>query len=129
MYWTIGSFPELDHLEPHERARLMRLVPWWIYAKIISRYALLGLIIGLPVSAIISMESGGAPVPIMLGMMIPVVIAGYIYELKRMRRSLRETIAEAFRGQTLPFCMNCGYDLRAAVGEECPECGAAVVAR
>jgi hypothetical protein len=128
MYWTIGSFPELEYLEPQERAQLLQRVPWTtIYAKIISRYVFLGVLVGLLGVAIVQREFNLTEPIAFLVPMVLVVIAGYVHELNRMRRSLRRTIIDAFRGQKLPFCMNCGYDLRAAERNRCPECGAAVM--
>lgn len=129
MYWTIGSFPELEHLAPHERAQVMQRVPWWIYLAIVGRYIIPAALIGAIVAVGIFQEVHAAGWPAFLVTMIGALILGYAYELRRLRRSLQRTIIEAFRGQRLPFCIACGYDLRAATSGTCPECGAGVMVR
>jgi uncharacterized paraquat-inducible protein A len=129
MYWTIGSFPELNHLEPEERAAILRRLPRWTSLKIILRAARPAFFFAVIPMAFV----GGVPVSVraiaFLIVFVPVGICFYLSYIGRIRIQMRETIAEAFRGERLPFCMNCGYDLRAAAEERCPECGAAVKAR
>ncbi|HEY0009690.1 MAG TPA: hypothetical protein VGB55_13260, partial [Tepidisphaeraceae bacterium] len=58
---------------------------------------------------------------------IPVTIASamlfYVNQLAQVRRGMRGAIADGFRGQRLPFCFACGYDLRNHHADRCPECG------
>ena len=129
MFWTIGQFPELDHLEPHERAHLLRQVPWSLYTKIITRYFFVGVVGGLCAVAIVERMFGYANPVVFIAASILVLLAGYLFELQRMRRSLRRTILHAYRGERLPFCMYCGYDLRAAATNKCPECGRGIVVK
>jgi uncharacterized membrane protein len=128
MIWTIGQFPELDHLKPAERAALLARVPWWTYPLLIVGSLIQGLVLGgicLGYSYAVTRSFNTSGI---VGLVITVVaaVALYHYRLGRVRADMRRTLADAFLGERPPFCFNCGYDLRASKETRCPECGTEV---
>ena len=126
--WTIGQFPELDHLDAGSRAEVLRRVPWWTYPLIVMRAILgagllAGVVGGIPVK---SFDPRAAMVgSFAIGVIVAVPF--YSFQLSRLRVELRKEIAKSFRGKQPPFCFGCGYDLRGANSTSCPECGQPVV--
>jgi hypothetical protein len=45
--WTIGQFPELNHLDARQRAELVRRLPWWTYSMIICEALVAGGAVGV----------------------------------------------------------------------------------
>lgn len=130
MIWTIGQFPELDHLTREQRAALLARIPWWTYPLLIvgslSQGVLLGALgFGYTYFLVRSSQAAG-----IIGAAIAVgtSIGVYLYRLKRIRADMRRTLADAFVGERPPFCLKCGYDLRASDATRCPECGNAIPA-
>ena len=127
MYWLISQFPELEHLEPRQRAQVLVHVPWWTYPLMVARAALPALLLGGITAGVLSAGFGSDAAA--LG---AVPVAGaiavffYRYQLARLRTAMRQTILHALRGQRLPFCFQCGYNLRDSVADRCPECGSPV---
>ena len=124
MYWLISQFPELDHLEPRQRAQVLAHVPWWTYPVMVGRAALSALFIGAITAGLLAAGFGtdaaafGA-VPVAGA----IAVFFYRYQLARLRTAMRRTILEALRGERLPFCFQCGYNLRDSIADRCPECG------
>lgn len=124
VFWTIGQFPELDHLDAGQRAELLRRVPWWTYPQIIL-VALFGGAAGAGVLAAIAFEAVGARVAVAAFVVVGASAALWIYLvlLRRVRGAMRKEVAAGFLGRRPPFCFGCGYDLRVVGDERCPECG------
>jgi hypothetical protein len=127
MLWSIGQFPELDHLDPRERTRLLRRVPWWTYPMIVLLSVIVGALAGV-VTAFIVADSWGRPAGAATFAVMAAVVAALIYYrlLCRLRFEMRKEIAAGFLGRRPPFCLACGYDLRASCEDRCPECGGAL---
>ena len=125
MHWTIGQFPELDHLAPDERAALLRRVPWWTYPVVIVRAAVGALVFGGSAVLALSVVRARTHVVFIAFVAVTAVaaVALYLQELNALRRAVRREVAEGFRGRRPPFCFGCGYDLRACRTSLCPECG------
>lgn len=127
MYWLISQFPELDHLEPDQRVRVLRQVPWWTYPLIAARAVfpslLLSVLVGLRLAAILR---SGSVMFVSIPLAAALATGLYVYQLARVRSDMCRVIAEAFRGERTPFCFNCGYDLRDLDAARCPECGSPV---
>jgi hypothetical protein len=125
MIWTIGQFPELDHLEPAQRAALLARIPWWTYPLVIAGSLVQGLLlggVGLAYTYLVSrsMRAAGVTAAVVT---IAASVGLYLYRLTRIRADMRRTLADAFLGERPPFCLECGYDLRASNATHCPECG------
>ena len=125
MLWTIGQFPELDHLDPGQRARLLRRVPWWTYPQMAILAAVGAASIAGAAAAITYGVVGSSTVAATAFVFVEVPAALGLYQvvLQRVRRAMRTEIAAGFRDQRPPFCFGCGYDLRAFSDDRCPECG------
>lgn len=124
MFWTIGQFPELDHLDPIQRAAALKRVPWHFYPQLIVGCIFGGLIAGIFVAIPFFVWFGQMTalcVMSVAGLLIGAV--AYSGSLKRIRAVIRSEIAKAFEGKRAPFCFSCGYDLRGSADGLCPECG------
>jgi hypothetical protein len=128
MAWSIGQFPELEYLEPGERAAVLGGVPWWTYPVIVGRAVLGALVLGgLVVGMILRRVGPGVRWAAYAVVVCGVAVGLYFLQLRRVRRLMRREIAVAFRGERPPFCFGCGYDLRGSGAGRCPECGRAIV--
>lgn len=130
MIWLINHFPELDHLEPEQRRQALAQVPWWLYPAMLGLAGVAALIVGVVVAALVFEFSGSKKfavlgLPVAVGAVVPL----YCLQLSLIRRAVRRTIYDAFRGERLPFCLGCGYDLRASETPRCPVCGSNAFAR
>jgi hypothetical protein len=125
MFWTIGQFPELDHLERRQRAVILASVPLWTYPVILVSSLIGGLIAGSILATLLVWA--GLKLPVAGIVAVPLValiaVAMYALQISRLRVAMRQTIADAFQDDRPPFCFECGYDLRASKDEKCPECG------
>jgi hypothetical protein len=128
MIWTIGQFPELNHLAPEQRAALLARVPWWTYPLLIVGSLIQGVLLGALVLAYTYLVNRSMRAASMAGAVIALgaTVALYLYRLKRIRADMRHTLAAAFVDERPPFCLQCGYDLRASDATRCPECGGAL---
>jgi predicted RNA-binding Zn-ribbon protein involved in translation (DUF1610 family) len=127
MVWRISQFREIQALDPDERRQILASIPWRIYPHMIIKSVMAGLIVSVVSGAVVyslgnAIEAATAISGLLVG-------TGLCYQglLRRIQRDMRLTIARAFDGQRLPFCLFCGYDLRAATADKCPECGKGVV--
>ena len=125
MIWTIGQFPELDHLQPAERAALLARVPKWTYPLLVAGSLVQGLLLGGLAFAYTFWMARSYPPSAVAGGLVAVAASLGLYRrhLGRVRTEMRRTLADAFIGERPPFCFQCGYDLRASDAERCPECG------
>jgi hypothetical protein len=124
MTWRISDFPELAHLDPDQRARVLARVPSWTYPIIIARAGLVGAIAGLLAGGLTT-ASTRPDLATIVGLALAIVVGlrTYLWQMDGLRTTMRRTIAEGFSGQRLPFCFECGYDLRGSKNLQCPECG------
>lgn len=123
MHWTIGQCPELDHLDPVERANALQLVPWDFYPTVILKSFICGIFAG---GVAILIFEAMAPVVDLLcsgALAIVAMVNWYLHDLKKVRMALRKEVVKAFKGQRPPFCLSCGYDFRNLTSDACPECG------
>jgi hypothetical protein len=125
MVWTIGQFPELDHLEPQARAKLLRRVPWVTYPQMIL-LAVVGAVAAAGSAALIAYALFGSErTAVVAFVLVEASAAAGLYQvvLRRVRAAMRAEIAAGFLGRRPPFCFGCGYDLRGFSDGRCPECG------
>jgi hypothetical protein len=127
MAWLISRFPELEHLEPEQRAQLLKGLPWWTYPQLIGR-AVLGALLIAGVLGGALWSSVDRQAAFILGSIVAVVFGVWFYhqQLSVLRSFVRLEIAKAYSGERPPFCFKCGYDLRGSNEAACPECGKAV---
>jgi hypothetical protein len=130
MIWTIGQFPELNHLEPDQRAALLSRVPRWTYPLLIAGSLVQGLLLGgLSIAYLLALTRSSFKASGVTGIVVTLFASAalYHYRLGRVRADMRRTLADAFHGERPPFCLECGYDLRASDTTRCPECGKPLV--
>lgn len=125
--WTFMSMPELASMEPPARRRYIRShagrCPEF---SVLANAAFLAMIAGgVIVSIIAGVVSLSSPTLtlLLIGCIFVTVPVLYQFTLLRVRAALRYTVMKAYRGERVPFCFNCGYDLRGVDSEHCPECG------
>lgn len=128
MLWTIGQFPELDHLGEDQRAAVLAQVPWWTYPLIVARSVLSAAVVGAIAAGVAARRvSVAAAAALFVAVAGGLATCFYLLQLRRVRVAMRHSIAEGFRGRRPPFCLACGYDLRGSAGTVlCPECGGAI---
>jgi hypothetical protein len=135
IYWRISSFPELNHLDPVEKADALSRIPGWTYPLIIFGSFAVAMVVGgiaAAIASVITLARGSRDAgPAWTLSIFSLVgwatwLAAYLWQIRRVRRAMRGEIARAFRGQKPPFCFACGYELRATTGGACPECGSAI---
>jgi hypothetical protein len=127
MYWSIRSFPELQHLSESDRETLMRQCKCgravW---NIACSSVIWGFLFGYNFSdfSLPSPWLGSATSFVLFGLLGD----GFYYQflLRQIRRHLREYLRDAARRQRLPMCLNCGYSTNGLVTNTCPECGAGI---
>jgi hypothetical protein len=129
MFWRIGDFPELDHLDPQQRSALLARVPGGTYPAMVLRAVVIASIASGVILRSLHLSfpdvEGAAKVAWFVS--FPIFLAGgYLYQISRVRRVTRRAIADALDGERPPFCFACGYDLRGSDAVRCPECGGAV---
>jgi hypothetical protein len=128
MFWTIDRFPELDHLDPDQRAAVLARVPWWTYPLVAAAAFVPAFLTGIFVTAYAARYGPTAMAAVAaLPVAAAVRVGLYAFQMRRVRVAMRRAIAEGFRGRRPPFCLGCGYDLRASDdAARCPECGGAL---
>lgn len=62
-YWRISQFPELNHLEPSQRERLLRSVPWWTPMVLAGRGVGAGVVLTLPAAIAANCPECGWKIP------------------------------------------------------------------
>jgi hypothetical protein len=124
MYWLISQFPELDHLEPHQRAQLLARMPRWTYPMITARAAAGALLVWAGIAVQLGRAYDLTTLAILSTVAaMAIACAIYLNELNQLRKAMRKAISEAFQTERPPFCFKCGYDLRQSSDTLCPECG------
>jgi hypothetical protein len=127
MIWLISKFPELDQLNPAERAEMLRRVPRWTYPRLVSGGIGVGAIAGLVTAYGVHLHDHGRPAVWAAGVVVGALagVVTYLLELRKIRKSMRKLIGRV-RGQHPPFCPYCGHDLRASPSDTCSKCGRVV---
>ncbi len=128
-HWRIQDLPELQHLTPQERRRVVRSsIDWFVHTKLI----VLPLVLAIPAAVAGGSLLASRLVPLVVAvalLALAVFIAAYMRLLLvgRCRRGLRAHLKQLQVEEGLRFvCLECGYDLRAITDSDapCPECGA-----
>ena len=124
--WTISSFREFSHLTPAQRRALLASIgPRRVAVAYILRSLFVGFVVGAAFALLFRRSVVAEPLGI--GLALVVAVGWYRFELLRLRARIRNEIMYLSRGEQLPACLRCGYDLQdAAERSLCPECGAAV---
>ncbi|HEX4794762.1 MAG TPA: hypothetical protein VH370_13260 [Humisphaera sp.] len=124
MYWLIDQFPELDHLEPAQRAQLLAQLPRWTYPMIVARAGAGGVLLCTGIAMLFGRRCDLMTLAIVCTTAsVVTACAVYVSELSQLRKAMRKAIADGFQTERPPFCFECGYDLRQASDTLCPECG------
>lgn len=134
MFWTIRSFPELQHLDEPTRSLLIRKcvprrVMFRIWGNAICMGTVIAFVLRAALSAALSLALDGwvtvGPWP--LAVLIPLGIGlVYAYHLVHIRGEMRIYLENARRRGPLPLCLNCGYSTTGLSSPVCPECGASI---
>jgi hypothetical protein len=121
MYWSIASFPELQHLEETDRRKILTNSG---SRRILIRMVWLSITVGAILSVISMQIMGLLTWPILLAAFLFWAPAVYQFQIILVRGQLRLYLERAARRQKLPLCLNCGYNIEGLQSERCPECGA-----
>jgi uncharacterized paraquat-inducible protein A len=119
--------PELSHLKPDDRRRLLANVKAGrLMTGIIVRSLGMSLLAALIAGALISWPS--RMVSILAACVVGTLVFSAIYHghMLFIRAQIRFHMMKASRGERVPVCLKCGYDLIASQQDRCPECGAPV---
>ncbi len=131
LYWTIGALPELNHLSERERHHVLRTCAGpSVYFRLFRTAIFYGLATAAISLTIVSRYVPRDTTLIVSGIAaVLTVIVSYQFCMRIIRADLRLTLINGFRGERLPICLGCGYDLKGIEGDQCPECGKGVVVR
>lgn len=130
--WTIGGIPELAHLSPGERRGLLKAVgSRRVTSQIIAKSLVLGIVIGaLAAAAGSNLLLKGKHDAMLAAAAIPAAtLLMYRMFILKVRVQLRGELMRGCEGSHVPVCLACGYNLLAATGDRCPECGAPVAVK
>ncbi len=127
MYWRVGQFPELNHLTAEERERILRHLPRSTYFLMVARAFVVTVVVALLTGARLAKVSPALCLTTIAAVSLGGTVVVYQLQIRHFRRVMRRSIAMAFRGERLPFCLGCGYDLRGSNSDACPECGAMTI--
>ena len=127
MYFRLTSLPELQHLTPRERRKLIRAsVGSSIVYRIAAKSFGLGLILGIVGMNLIHglwlrNSFPGWITQLLITAVATVLI--YCTSLIRIRGGVLMYLEQYGKDSRLPMCLNCGYSLEGIASETCPECG------
>jgi len=128
MFWRIESFPELSHLAPADRKRLVqssvgRLFQVALLLNCTVVGGVLGTLSGLLIASMLGIA--GTTMAVVLALVAAPVGMVLMFQLNliRMRGELRIYLEQVAQTQRLPMCLNCGYDHQGLTSDVCPECG------
>jgi hypothetical protein len=132
LYWRLSSLPELGHLTPDQRRRLIRrhVGRWW--PRMLARSLALGFIGAVLLVFMLGMVGALADAtgPLFVGGFCTLCTAASVFlyqiQMRAIRVDLHRFLKRAFHDGGLPVCLCCGYDLRGIERPTCPECGASV---
>ncbi len=132
MYWRVQGFPELQHLSPEDRRRIIREcfgpageVRWVI------RLVVMGTFCGISAAMLIANLAGiraGNEIWLVAPMVLAAIAIVYQLRLIQVRGQLLMYLERVARKQRLPMCLGCGYDLTGLTSGTCPECGLRIAA-
>lgn len=127
--WSFRAIPELNHLDEQQRRDLIsRCVNWRVRVSFAGESLFVGLFCSWVAMVLVA---GWVSKPLMLVAGGLVMAAGsmlwFQFEFLRIRAALRLHLKQAFRGQRLPVCLNCGYNLTGTTSTRCSECGHTVI--
>jgi len=107
IFWHISQFPELDHLDPIERAAVLRGVPWWTYPQLAVGAIIVGVVAGIVTLLFAFFHGLGGWEAWAPGVVVTiiVVIHGYVSGVKGIRKSMRKELIKFFAGHRPPFCL------------------------
>jgi uncharacterized membrane protein YeaQ/YmgE (transglycosylase-associated protein family) len=131
LYWTIRAFPELAHLRERERHHLLRTcagpgVHYGLFLRSVL-WGAFGAVISIPCLHFLTDLFSAAIHTIFVAVTGAIVtLLAYQWSMRIIRADLRFELIEAFRGERLPVCLRCGYNLTGIHGDECPECGGGI---
>jgi uncharacterized paraquat-inducible protein A len=128
-YWTLSSLPELSHLPSKKRRQLIRQVMRvrdWV--RSFMRAILFGALFGSAIHTFVvrSMLKSASPTIEVFCFVLPavfVMLVSYLFDIHFIRNTVRRQVVELLRGERLPVCFGCGYNLSAVTEDRCPECG------
>ena len=128
MIWKIGQFPELDQLNPEQRAAVLARVPRWTYPLLLAGALVIGVVAGSVLGLVVALRTRSTLATLAAWSTSALLVALYVYhrELGRLRAGMRKALAERPESQRPPFCSECGHDLRAVNSPRCPKCGATI---
>ena len=95
MFWSIGQFPELRTLEPHERAAVLRRVPRITYVRIVVHSLIFGAFVGgmITLATVASARLDTTAGFVMFGVaLVGVAWAKYVLEMGRIRVQIRQAM-------------------------------------
>lgn len=133
-YWTFMSLPELSHLNKEQRRKLIDNYAPSAEFPIIVKCGVFAIFGGTVFTSIVFglierhaiMLGNPFDLFVLSTSIVSVFIVAYQVYLQAVRASLRNYLKQALRGEKVPMCLDCGYNLEVSTDDRCPECGARV---
>ncbi len=127
-FWTFRSLPELNHLTEEQKQQVIRsAVTGKVRRALAFKVVAAGVFFGGISAAVFANWAAvamGAVAAVLFGAFIGALT--FQVEMTDIRLTLRRFLFEHFRGEKLPVCFRCGYNLTGNPTDRCPECGANV---
>jgi hypothetical protein len=126
--------PELEHFPERTRRIVLNTRRRITFTAGMMLCALVGgAIVGFLITEVaqaqgfLSPNAPGLELLIVASIALPIGLGLYRVALAAIRAEIRRELARSYRGQRLPFCIQCGYGFDGITTGECPECGSSAV--
>ncbi len=128
-FWTFRSLPELNHLTDEQKQQVIHRAVTGKARRALAYKVMVAAVFFGGISATVFIDWAGVAMGSLSAMLFGTCVAALTFQVEMwdIRLALRLFLFEHFRGEKLPVCLRCGYDLTGNETDRCPECGANIL--